>query len=58
MIWQDEFDFFDSNKWGNQNGDGCQLNLCGWGNGEMVRPISFLFMHSVCICLFICSRPP
>lgn len=39
MLWQDEFDFLDSNKWGYQFGDGCQINLCGWGNGEMVSLI-------------------
>jgi hypothetical protein len=35
-IWADEFDAFDSDKWSRVEGDGCSINLCGWGNEELV----------------------
>ncbi|MDX1617427.1 MAG: family 16 glycosylhydrolase [Balneolaceae bacterium] len=43
LIWADEFDGsgntnaygLDLNKWEPQIGDGCDINLCGWGNGEL-----------------------
>lgn len=35
-LWADEFDSWDSTKWSYQFGDGCQINLCGWGNNELV----------------------
>ncbi len=36
LIWQDEFDAttLDATKWTPQLGDGCDINLCGWGNEE------------------------
>lgn len=35
-IWQDEFDGqqLDASRWRHVPGDGCDQNLCGWGNGE------------------------
>lgn len=37
LIWQDEFDgsTLDATKWTPQIGDGCDINLCGWGNNEL-----------------------
>lgn len=37
IVWQDEFDgtTLDQNKWNYQIGDGCDQNLCGWGNNEL-----------------------
>ncbi len=37
MIWSDEFDGsgLDASKWTPQIGDGCAMNLCGWGNNEL-----------------------
>ena len=37
IIWQDEFDKtkIDETKWSFQNGDGCDIGLCGWGNNEL-----------------------
>ena len=36
LIWQDEFDLdtLDVAKWTPLVGDGCNINLCGWGNNE------------------------
>lgn len=36
LIWQDEFDFFDTNKWEHQYEDGCHIGVCQWGNREQV----------------------
>ena len=38
-LWADEFDSWDSSKWSYQFGDGCQLDLCGWGNQELVSAL-------------------
>lgn len=37
LVWQDEFDgsSLDASKWSVQVGDGCDQNLCGWGNNEL-----------------------
>ncbi|MCM8568646.1 family 16 glycosylhydrolase [Gramella jeungdoensis] len=37
IIWQDEFDGTDLDllKWTYQIGDGCDQNICGWGNNEL-----------------------
>ena len=37
IIWQDEFEktTLDETKWSFQNGDGCNIGLCGWGNNEL-----------------------
>ena len=37
IIWQDEFEGTELNlaNWNYQIGDGCDQNLCGWGNGEL-----------------------
>ncbi|KAI9811985.1 MAG: hypothetical protein M1827_004877 [Pycnora praestabilis] len=36
MVFDDEFDGDSLNLtyWSYQNGNGCNINLCGWGNGE------------------------
>ena len=36
LVWSDEFDGdgLDPAKWDIQLGDGCDLGICGWGNGE------------------------
>jgi beta-glucanase (GH16 family) len=36
LVWSDEFDGddLDLTKWEVQLGDGCDLGICGWGNGE------------------------
>ncbi len=37
IIWQDEFEktTLDVTKWSYQNGNGCDIGLCGWGNNEL-----------------------
>lgn len=37
LVWSDEFDgnSVDTSKWEFQTGDGCDINLCGWGNNEL-----------------------
>lgn len=37
LIWSDEFDgtALNLNNWSYQNGDGCDIDLCGWGNNEL-----------------------
>lgn len=37
LVWQDEFDgaSLDAAKWSVQTGDGCDVDLCGWGNNEL-----------------------
>lgn len=37
LVWSDEFDgsTLDLGKWSYQIGDGCDINLCGWGNNEL-----------------------
>ena len=37
LVWADEFDgdAVDESKWSFQIGDGCDINLCGWGNNEL-----------------------
>ncbi len=37
LIWSDEFDgeVVDTDKWEFQIGDGCNINLCDWGNNEL-----------------------
>ena len=37
LVWADEFDGaeVDQTKWSFQIGDGCDINLCGWGNNEL-----------------------
>lgn len=36
LVWEDNFDgtSLDATKWTPQIGDGCDINLCGWGNNE------------------------
>lgn len=36
LVWSDEFDAATLNEadWNYQTGDGCDIGLCGWGNGE------------------------
>ena len=37
LVWADEFDGaeVDQTRWSFQIGDGCDINLCGWGNNEL-----------------------
>ena len=37
LVWADEFDgtAVDQARWSFQIGDGCDINLCGWGNNEL-----------------------
>lgn len=38
LIWSDEFDVDgapDPAKWNFDLGDGCDISLCNWGNGEV-----------------------
>jgi beta-glucanase (GH16 family) len=35
LIWEDNFDAFDTNVWEPELGDGCEEDLCGWGNQEL-----------------------
>jgi beta-glucanase (GH16 family) len=39
LLWEDNFDQGDSldtkDKWEYQQGNGCDINLCGWGNNEL-----------------------
>lgn len=53
MLWQDEFDYFDENKWEYQYQDGCHYGVCLWGNNEKVRTPCSNGSHPVCL-LFMC----
>lgn len=37
LVWSDEFNgnALDGTKWSVMTGDGCDLGICGWGNGEL-----------------------
>jgi len=35
LIWEDNFDTFDTNVWNSITGNGCEIGLCGWGNAEL-----------------------
>ena len=37
LAWADEFNgpVLDATSWTHQNGDGCDLSICGWGNNEL-----------------------
>lgn len=37
LVFSDEFDgsAIDATKWGYDVGNGCEIGLCGWGNGEL-----------------------
>jgi beta-glucanase (GH16 family) len=35
LIWQDNFDTWDKDIWIPEEGDGCEEDLCGWGNFEL-----------------------
>ncbi len=37
LVWEEEFegDSLDEANWTPQIGDGCNINLCGWGNNEL-----------------------
>lgn len=37
LVWADEFEgtALDDSRWSVQQGDGCAIDLCGWGNNEL-----------------------
>lgn len=35
LIWEEQFDGLNPNVWNFDIGDGCEQNLCGWGNNEL-----------------------
>jgi len=35
VLWEDNFDSFDSTVWNKDQGDGCNVGICGWGNAEL-----------------------
>ena len=35
ILWQDDFNTLDPKVWNIDLGDGCDENLCGWGNQEL-----------------------
>lgn len=35
LLWEDNFDTFDSTVWNKDEGDGCNIGICGWGNAEL-----------------------
>lgn len=37
LVWADEFNnnSLDASAWSHQNGDGCDIGICGWGNNEL-----------------------
>jgi beta-glucanase (GH16 family) len=39
LVWQDNFDSatINPNRWTYDFGDGCERNLCGWGNAELMH---------------------
>ncbi|WP_344924118.1 carbohydrate-binding protein [Aquimarina addita] len=35
VIWEDNFNTFNTDIWNPIEGDGCDIGLCGWGNAEL-----------------------
>ncbi len=35
IIWQDNFNSLNADNWNIDEGDGCAIGLCGWGNQEL-----------------------
>ncbi|MEO0472105.1 MAG: glycoside hydrolase family 16 protein, partial [Bacteroidota bacterium] len=35
LLWEDNFNSFNTNIWTPDVGDGCDIGLCGWGNAEL-----------------------
>lgn len=35
VIWEDNFNTFNTAQWTKDIGDGCNIGLCGWGNQEL-----------------------
>lgn len=35
LLWEDNFDTFDTAVWNKDQGDGCNIGICGWGNAEL-----------------------
>ncbi|VXA96620.1 conserved hypothetical protein [Flavobacterium sp. 9AF] len=35
VIWEDNFNTFNTQQWSKDIGDGCNIGLCGWGNQEL-----------------------
>jgi len=35
VIWEDNFDSLNLNIWNPNEGNGCEIGLCGWGNQEL-----------------------
>jgi beta-glucanase (GH16 family) len=51
LVWSDEFNgnSLNQNDWSYEIGDGCSINLCGWGNNELEyytdRPENLYFQN-------------
>jgi len=35
VLWEDHFNTFDTSVWNKDEGDGCDIGICGWGNAEL-----------------------
>ena len=35
LLWEDNFNTFNQQNWSIDTGDGCDQNICGWGNQEL-----------------------
>ena len=35
LQWSDEFQKFNNKNWEVMTGDGCEYDICGWGNNEL-----------------------
>lgn len=57
LVWHDEFNggSVDWDKWVVDEGDGCDVDLCDWGNGEKQASILFFFQTTSegGVCFFV-----
>lgn len=47
LVWYDNFSgaSLDWDKWVVDEGDGCDINLCDWGNGEQQVSRIFIYVY-------------